>query len=105
MVRSCPSSMTSPALMSFAALSTDCGFMWLPEPRSSPAPHLEGQRALSGGGDHDGVWATAAPEANSAARAMMDGLMGGFLPWRMLTGKYHTGWEPEGTKRLPRCYG
>src|SRR5262249_40648775 len=40
----CPSSMTSPVLMSLTALSTVCGFMWLPEPRSSPAPHFDGQR-------------------------------------------------------------
>src|SRR5260370_12281194 len=36
-----------------AARSTFCGFfMWLPEPRSSPAPHLEGQRWLSDGRFH-----------------------------------------------------
>src|SRR5712692_1615462 len=32
------------------ARNTFCAFfMWLPEPRSSPAPHFEGQRWLSGG--------------------------------------------------------
>jgi hypothetical protein len=37
--------------------------MWLPEPLSSPAPHLDGQRALSGGGDQLGVCAKAEPLA------------------------------------------
>src|SRR6266571_9103364 len=47
------SSITSPVLMSRAARSTFAGFfMWLPEPRSSPAPHFEGQRWLSGGTFH-----------------------------------------------------
>src|SRR5262245_6429181 len=53
------SSMTSPVLISLTALSTVCGFIWFAAPRSSPAPHFEGQRALSAGGDHDGVWAPA----------------------------------------------
>src|SRR5215813_7909120 len=53
------SSMTSPVLISLIALSTVCGFMWFAAPRSSPAPHFEGQRALSAGGDHDDVWAAA----------------------------------------------
>src|SRR5262245_59489741 len=48
-----PSSMTSPVRISFTALSTDVGFMWLPDPRSSPAPHFDGQRWLSGGGIQD----------------------------------------------------
>src|SRR5712664_1991615 len=48
-----PSSITSPVLMRRAARSTFCGFfMWLPEPRSSPAPHFDGQRWLSGGTFH-----------------------------------------------------
>ena len=63
----CPSSMTSPVLISLTALSTDCGFMWLPEPRSSPAPHFDGQRALSGGGVQLGAWARAAVPAMSMA--------------------------------------
>src|SRR5262245_32801511 len=45
-----PSSMTSPVRTSFVAAITDAGFMWLADPRSSPAPHLEGQRSLSAGG-------------------------------------------------------
>src|SRR4029077_6345161 len=45
---------------SLTALSTVWGFMWLPEPRSSLAPHFDGQRALSGGGVHVGVCASAA---------------------------------------------
>src|SRR5262249_12745604 len=59
------SSMTTPVLISLIALSTVCGFMWFAAPRSSPAPHFEGQRALSAGGDHDGVWATAGPAQTS----------------------------------------
>ena len=42
-------SMTSPVLMSSLARITLAGFMWLPEPRSSPAPHFDGQRWLSVG--------------------------------------------------------
>src|SRR5258708_1596134 len=49
----CESSITSPLLMSAAPRSPFFGFfMWLPEPRSSPAPHFDGQRALSGGTFH-----------------------------------------------------
>src|SRR5262245_51704063 len=64
------SSNTSPVLISFTALSTLCGFMWLAAPRSSVAPHFEGQRALSGGGVQDGVWAEAvAPNISVASKA------------------------------------
>src|SRR5262245_66511688 len=49
--------MTSPVLISLTALSTVCGFMWLPEPRSSSAPHFDGQRWFSGGGVQLGAWA------------------------------------------------
>ena len=49
----CPSSMTSPVLMSCAARMTVAGFMWLAAPRSSPAPHFEGHRWLSAGGRQD----------------------------------------------------
>jgi len=56
----CPISMTSPVLMSFAAFITAAGFWWLAEPRSSWGPHLEGQRCDSGGGDQVGAWASAA---------------------------------------------
>src|SRR5215510_14699224 len=62
-----PSSITSPVLISLLALSTLCGFMWLPAPRSSPAPHFEGQRTLSAGGVQDGVCARAEAPANSVA--------------------------------------
>src|SRR5262245_10828576 len=41
--------------------------MWLPEPRSSLAPHFDGQRALSGGGVHVGVCASAALPPTSMA--------------------------------------
>src|SRR5438552_15964178 len=47
------SSITSPVLMSRAPRNTVSGFfIWFPEPRSSPAPHLEGQRWLSAGTFH-----------------------------------------------------
>src|SRR5262249_11053017 len=68
-------SITSPVLMSLAALSTLFGPIWLPAPRSSPAPHFEGQRALSGGGIQLGVWATADAVANNAATTMIDPVM------------------------------
>src|SRR5215510_12119965 len=54
------SSIISPVLTSLSALSTDCGLTWLAAPRSSPAPHFDGQRSLSAGGNHDGVWALTA---------------------------------------------
>jgi hypothetical protein len=41
-------------------LSTVCGFWRLPEPRSSLAPHFDGQRWLGEGGVQDGVCAEAA---------------------------------------------
>src|SRR6266852_702262 len=58
--------------MSLAALSTLFGPMRLPAPRSSPAPHLDGQRALSGGTVQLGVWATTDVTANSDAATMID---------------------------------
>src|SRR5262249_26361902 len=63
----------SPILMSCAALSTDAGFMWLPAPRSSVAPHFEGQRWLSVGGRQEGLWATAVdrPSGTITARTTM----------------------------------
>src|SRR5947208_11115027 len=60
-------SITSPVLISLMASSTTCGFMRLPEPRSSPAPHFDGQRALSGGTVQDGVCAREAVLAMSTA--------------------------------------
>ena len=48
----CAISITSPLLMSCAARSTLAGFMWLPEPRSSAAPHFDGQRTDSAGTVH-----------------------------------------------------
>src|SRR5262249_60952146 len=64
------SSTYSPVLMSCAALSTDAGFMWLPAPRSSVAPHFDGQRWLSVDGRQDGFWAAAVdrPSATTTAR-------------------------------------
>src|SRR5829696_2191935 len=74
-----PSSITSPVLMSFAAFITAAAVWRFIEPRSSVAPHLNGQRWLSGGGDQVGAWARAAVAANSdppsaAARAFMESL-------------------------------
>ena len=48
-----PISMTSPVRIRRVARSTVSGFMWLPDPRWSPAPHFEGHRWLSAGGRHD----------------------------------------------------
>src|SRR5258706_2760938 len=48
--RTCESEMISRVLTARAPRSACCGFfMWLLEPSSSPAPHLDGQRWLSGG--------------------------------------------------------
>ena len=66
-VRTRPSSNTSPARISRAALSTVSGFMWLPEPRWSVAPHFDGQRWLSAGGCHPCA-AAVAPTHSSAAK-------------------------------------
>src|SRR2546426_4221138 len=66
------SSTTSPVRTSLTALSTESGLMWLLDPRSSPAPHCEGQRWLSEGGRQDGPWAAAVdrPSAAITARPM-----------------------------------
>src|SRR5215469_7258362 len=48
-----PSVKTSPVWISFAALSAISGFIKLPEPISSFAPHFEGQRCASLGISHD----------------------------------------------------
>src|ERR1700722_20578938 len=61
--------------MSLAALSTVCGCMSVAAPRSSPAPHFDGQRALSGGGSQDGVCAAAATVAASKAETARNSLM------------------------------
>src|SRR5215472_5471480 len=45
--------------------------MWLAAPRSSPAPHLDGQRALSAGGSQDGVWARAEPVSSRVASMVL----------------------------------
>jgi hypothetical protein len=50
------------------AVNTVVGLMWLAAPRSSPAPHFEGHRSFSAGGDQEGAcWATAADIASAAA--------------------------------------
>ena len=48
-----PSSKISPVRISRAARRTVSGFMWLAAPRSSAAPHFEGQRCASAGGVQD----------------------------------------------------
>src|SRR5438105_14422228 len=56
--------------MSRAARSACCGFfMWLPEPFSSPAPHFDGQRWLSGGRFHCAA-ATSGVQSNAIATAV-----------------------------------
>src|SRR5215831_16705420 len=77
-----PSSMTSPVLISLTALSTVCGFMWLAEPRSSPAPHFDGQRWFSGGGVQLGACARTVLLAASIAPNTTPNAMRcmGFLP-------------------------
>src|SRR5262245_26833372 len=79
------SSITSPVLISFAALRTVFGPIRLPAPRSSPAPHLDGQRALSGGTVQLGVWAMADVAANAAAATMIDPAM---CPVRFMTSSH-----------------
>src|SRR5262245_45428502 len=63
----CARSITSPVLISLTASRTTAGFIRLPEPRSSPAPHFDGQRALSDGTVHDGACARAVVLAISTA--------------------------------------
>src|SRR5882724_10716883 len=79
-----PSSMISPDLMSWVARSTDSAFMWLPEPRSSAAPHLEGHLWASPGGLQ--LWASAVvpaePSAITRAMPITMGRMGGLLAAR-----------------------
>src|SRR5262245_22490791 len=52
-----PSSITSPVRIRRAAFATVAGFIMFTAPRSSPLPHLDGQRALSAGGDQLGAGA------------------------------------------------
>src|SRR6266700_3818668 len=66
-------SITSPVLISRTARNTVSGFfMWLPEPRASPAPHFDGHRWLSEGRFQ--TWAAAkigtASKAAAGANAM-----------------------------------
>ena len=49
-----PSSNTSPVRISRVARNTVSGFMWLPAPRWSAAPHFDGQRWASVGGHATG---------------------------------------------------
>src|SRR5262245_2447549 len=70
--RTCPNSMTSPVRMSFAALSTCSGFIKFPEPRSSPAPHFEGQRWFSAGGVQDCAVAIHAANNSGTTKMVMN---------------------------------
>src|SRR5438128_7732777 len=70
--RTCPSSITSPVRISFDALSTCSGFMRFPEPRSSPAPHFEGQRWFSAGGFQDCAVATRATSRRGTTVVIRD---------------------------------
>src|SRR4029077_3224161 len=65
-----PSSIVSPVLIRRTPFSSVSGIMWLPEPRSSPAPHFDGQRWLSAGGFHDWAWAAVINPTVRATPAM-----------------------------------
>src|SRR5438132_9423679 len=71
-------SITSPVRISRVARSTVSGFMWLPDPRSSPAPHFEGQRWFSAGGRQDWAWEATLVEPTTTAMTLRTttGLMG-----------------------------
>src|ERR1051325_2889736 len=73
--RMAPSSKTSPLLINLAARKTVSGFIKLPEPRWSPAPHLDGQRSLSGGMRQVCAPTGAAPSASAAAAAKVKEMM------------------------------
>src|SRR5437773_457327 len=74
------SSITSPVLMSRAPRSTTSGFfMWLPEPRSSPAPHFDGQRWLSGGTFHCAAATNGTASKAAAMRFIVFPLVDGFV--------------------------
>src|SRR5204863_1081587 len=75
-----PSSITSPVLIRRAARSTFCGFfMWLPEPFSSPAPHFDGQRWLSGGTFHCAAATNGTASKAAAMRFIVFPLVDGFV--------------------------
>src|ERR1700716_4159423 len=74
--------MISPVLMARAPRSAFCGFfMWLPEPSSSPAPHLEGQRWLSGGMFHPCAAAASGTQNKAAAAVVAMRFMASPLLW------------------------
>src|ERR1700720_1289671 len=77
------SSKVSPVLIRCAARSTLAGVMWLPEPRSSAAPHFDGQRSLGDGGCQLCAMASALkterPKTMTMARLFM-----AFLPFAVL---------------------
>src|SRR5205809_5560993 len=74
------SSITSPVLMSRAPRSTTSGFfMWLPEPRSSPAPHFDGQRWVSGGTFHCAAATNGTASKAAAMRFILFPLVDGFV--------------------------
>src|SRR5437773_184075 len=74
------SSITSPVLMSRAPRKTVSGFfIWLPEPRSSPAPHFDGQRWLSGGTFHCAAATNGTASKAAAMRFIVFPLVDGFV--------------------------
>src|SRR5207302_1985717 len=74
------SSITSPVLMSRAPRKTVSGFfIWLPEPRSSPAPHFDGQRSLSGGTFHCAAATNGTASKTAAMRFIVFLLVDGFV--------------------------
>src|SRR5882762_6089120 len=77
MARTRPSSTTSPDLMSREARITKSGVMRFAAPRSSPAPHFEGQRASGAGGLQ--VCAVAEAEKSSSSAAVAARSLVGFI--------------------------
>src|SRR5437763_13883184 len=75
-LRTWASSIVSPVLIRRIAFNSVSGFMWLAEPRSSPAPHLDGQRWLSAGGFQVWAWARAPVRPSASAAAAMPSAMG-----------------------------
>src|SRR5436853_6923922 len=53
--------------------------MWLPEPRSSPAPHFDGQRWLSGGTFHCAAATNGTASQAAAMRFIVFPLVDGFV--------------------------
>src|SRR5580704_16415745 len=76
------SSKVSPVLIRCPARSTLAGVMWLPEPRSSVAPHFDVQRSLGDGGCQLCAVASAAKAERLNAMTMVS-LSMAFLPFAL----------------------